>query len=227
MKRFYKIISLFFILIFLTTYTPNTINFTETEKDFFFKIKNIEITNNYKIKKKDILSKLNHLYKKNIILIKDYDFQKPLESVNFLERIEVKKKYPSTIILTIHETKPLAIIFKNEKKYVIDSSSNLISYDEDIFEKNLPNILGKGAEKDFLTFFDQLNNNNFPSNKIENYYYFQINRWDIKLRDDKLIKFPADKRKEAIQQSVELLNRKDFKNYKVIDLRIQGKIVVE
>ena len=227
MKRFYKIISLFFILIFLTTYTPNTINFTETEKDFFFKIKNIEITNNYKIKKKDILSKLNHLYKKNIILIKDYDFQKPLESVNFLERIEVKKKYPSTIILTIHETKPLAIIFKNEKKYVIDSSSNLISYDEDIFEKNLPNILGKGAEKDFLTFFDQLNNNNFPSNKIENYYYFQINRWDIKLRDDKLIKFPADKRKEAIQQSVELLNRKDFKNYKVIDLRIHGKIVVE
>ena len=227
MKRFYKIISLFFILIFLTTYTPNTINFTETEIDFFFKIKNIEITNNYKIKKKDILSKLNHLYKKNIILIKDYDFQKPLESVNFLERIEVKKKYPSTIILTIHETKPLAIIFKNEKKYVIDSSSNLISYDEDIFEKNLPNILGKGAEKDFLTFFDQLNNNNFPSNKIENYYYFQINRWDIKLRDDKLIKFPADKRKEAIQQSVELLNRKDFKNYKVIDLRIQGKIVVE
>ena len=92
MKRFYKIISLFFILIFLTTYTPNTINFTETEKDFFFKIKNIEITNNYKIKKKDILSKLNHLYKKNIILNKDYDFQKPLESVNFLERIEVKKK---------------------------------------------------------------------------------------------------------------------------------------
>ena len=91
----------------------------------------------------------------------------------------------------------------------------------------MPNILGKGAEKDFLTFFDQLNNNNFPSNKIENYYYFQINRWDIKLRDDKLIKFPADKRKEAIQQSVELLNRKDFKNYKVIDLRIQGKIVVE
>ena len=227
MKRFYKIISLFFILIFLTTYTPNTINFTETEKDFFFKIKNIEITNNYKIKKKDILSKLNHLYKKNIILIKDYDFQKPLESVNFLERIEVKKKYPSTIILTIHETKPLAIIFKNEKKYVIDSSSNLISYDEDIFEKNLPNILGKGAEKDFLTFFDQLNNNNFPSNKIENYYYFQINRWDIKLRDDKLIKFPADKRKEAIQQSVELLNRKDFKNYKVIDLRINDKVVVE
>jgi len=227
MKKFYKVISLFFILIFLTTYTPNSLDLTKTNKDFFFKIKNIEITNNYKIKKEDILNKLNHLYKKNIILIKDDDFQKSLESVNFLERIEVKKKYPNTIILTVYETKPLAIIFRNEKKYIIDSSSNLISFDEEIFEKNLPNIVGKGAERDFLIFFIQLKKNNFPINKIENYYYFQINRWDIKLSNDKLIKFPADKRKKAIQQSVELLNREDFKNYKVIDLRIQGKIVVE
>ena len=30
-----------------------------------------------------------------------------------------------------------------------------------------------------------------------------------------------------IQQSIELLTRKDFRNYKIIDLRIHGKIVVE
>jgi len=45
--------------------------------------------------------------------------------------------------------------------------------------------------------------------------------------NEQIIKFPAEKREEAIQQSVELLNRKDFKKYKVIDLRIDGKIVVE
>ena len=32
---------------------------------------------------------------------------------------------------------------------------------------------------------------------------------------------------EAIQQSIKLLNRKDFENYNIIDLRIEGKIVVE
>ena len=42
-----------------------------------------------------------------------------------------------------------------------------------------------------------------------------------------LFKFPSEKRDEAIQQSVELLNRENFKKYKVIDLRIDGKIVVE
>ena len=42
-----------------------------------------------------------------------------------------------------------------------------------------------------------------------------------------IIKFPANKVPEAIQRSVELLARKDFKNYNIIDLRIHGKIVVE
>ena len=32
---------------------------------------------------------------------------------------------------------------------------------------------------------------------------------------------------EAIKKSVELLNRKDFENYNIIDLRVYGKIIVE
>ena len=35
------------------------------------------------------------------------------------------------------------------------------------------------------------------------------------------------KTESAIKQSIILLGRKDFKNYKVIDLRIDGKVVVE
>ena len=45
--------------------------------------------------------------------------------------------------------------------------------------------------------------------------------------NNQIIKFPSKKRKEAIQQSVKLLNHENFENYKVIDLRIHGKIVVE
>ena len=47
------------------------------------------------------------------------------------------------------------------------------------------------------------------------------------MTDQLILKFPSNKTVEAIQQSVELLKRKDFKNYNGIDLRIRGKIVVE
>jgi len=32
---------------------------------------------------------------------------------------------------------------------------------------------------------------------------------------------------DAIQKSIELLEREDFKNYNIIDLRVDGKIIVE
>jgi len=73
----------------------------------------------------------------------------------------------------------------------------------------------------------QLENNNFPKQRVKNFYYFQIGRWDLQLLSNQIIKFPANKITESIQQSVKLLARKDFENYDIIDLRIHGKIVVE
>ena len=227
MKKLYKIILLLTILIFLTTYSPNEINFLEKDNNFFFKIQNIEITNNNKINKTDIKNKLSHIYSKNILFISNSDIANPLKTVDYLQKVEVKKKYPNTIVIKIYETKPVGVLFKNNTKYIIDTLSNLITFNDNLVDNNFPNIFGKEAEKDFINFFKQLKENKFPRNQVENYYYFQVDRWDVKMINDQIIKFPSKKRKEAIQQSVKLLKREDFKNYKVIDLRIHGKIVVE
>ena len=150
-----------------------------------------------------------------------------MNQTEFLEKIEVKKKYPDTIIIQIYETKPLGIFFKKNQKYLLDSSSKLIDFNKYDFFDNLPSIFGDGAEKNFVIFFKQLQNNNFPIKRINKYYYFQIGRWDIRLVNDQIIKFPPNKMAEAIQKSVELINHQDFKNQNIIDLRIHGKIVVE
>jgi len=227
MKKKYRIILLLTTLIFLTTYSPNEIIFSKEKSNFFFKIQNIEIINNVKIKKADIINKLDHIYKKNILFISNNDITKPLKTVSYLEKIEVKKKYPNTIVIKIYETRPVGILFKNNTKYAIDTSSNLIAFNDNLTNDNFPSIFGKEAEKDFINFFKQLEVNKFPRDEIKNYYYFPADRWDLELANEQIIKFPSKKREAAIQQSVELLNREDFKNYKVIDLRIHGKIVVE
>ena len=227
MKKFYRIVLLLTLFIFLTTYTPSGLNVFPKKKNLFFKIQNIEIINNHIINENEIIEKLYNIYKKNIFSIEKNDLQRPLQSINFLEKIEVKKKYPNTIIIYIYETKPVAILFKENSKYLLDSSSNLIAFSERTPFNDLPNIFGEGAEKNFINFFNQLENNNFSTKQVKNFYYFQIGRWDLQLLNNLVIKFPAKKIAEAIQQSVELLARKDFENYNIIDLRIPGKIVVE
>ena len=227
MKKLYRIILLLAAFIFLTTYNPNEFNAFPKKKNFFFKIQNIEIINNHLIRENEIVERLAHIYEKNILFIERNDVERPLKSIDFLEKIEVKKKYPNTIIIKVYETKPIAIIFKKSKKYLLDSSSNLITFKESMFIDDFPSVFGEGAEKNFVNFFNKLENNNFPKQRVKNYYYFQIGRWDIQLLDGQIIKFPSNKTTKAIWQSIELLNRKDFKNYNIIDLRIQGKVVVE
>ena len=227
MKKFYRTALLLILLIFLSTYNPMELNLIPKKNDTLFKIKKIEIKNNLLIDKSEIKKKLNNIYKKNIFFIKKRDIEEPIIDMDFLEKIEVKKRYPNTIIIKVFETKPVAIIFKNKAKYLIDSSSNLISYKDITNFRELPSVFGEDAEKNFIFFLNQLKKNNFPTKQINNFYYFQIGRWDMQFLNNKIIKFPHNNVDETIIKAVKLLNREDFKKYNIIDLRVVGKIVVE
>ena len=227
MKKLYRILLLIIVLIFLSTYNPSEFNLILQKNNTFLKIQKIEIVNNSLIKDSEIKEKLSKIYNKNIFLIKRKDIEDPLKEINFLEKIEVKKKYPNTIIVEIFETKPVAILYQNKAKYLLDSSSNLILFEDAMNFNQLPTVFGEGAKNHFIYFFSQLENNNFPIKDVKKFYFFQIGRWDLQLTNDKIIKFSHNNIGDAIKKSIELLDRKDFENYNIIDLRIDGKIIVE
>tara|TARA_Y100000590_G_C15713649_1_gene1011151 strand:- start:429 stop:1112 length:684 start_codon:yes stop_codon:yes gene_type:complete len=227
MSKINKIFLLFIIFITVSTYSPSQLNSFSYNQKSGFKIRNINIKNNSIIEKSDIIEKLSNIYGKNIFLIKKSDLEKYLEPVDFLDKIEVRKKYPNTLIIKIYETKPIAFLFQEDNRYLLDSSSNLINFKENESKYDLPKVFGNDAEKHFVNFFALLKENNFPRNRIKNYYYFQIGRWDTLLLKGQTIKFPAENIKKAIILSVKLLNNEDFTKYDIIDLRVDGKIIVE
>jgi cell division protein FtsQ len=228
MKKTYIIILLVACLILLSTFSRTSLNSIKIKKNYFFKVKNIEIVNTSLIKEEEIKKRLSYIEGKNIINLKKREIRNSLLGINFLKDIEVKKKYPNTIFIKVKETIPLAIIIKKEKKYLIDSESRLIPFDMNITSfKNLPNIFGEGAENYFKDFLQNLKKNNFPYKKIKNYFYYQSGRWDIRLLNDKTIKFPINNVTESIKESIELLKRPDFADYNIIDLRVSGGVIVE
>ena len=132
MKKFYRILLLLATLVLLTTYIPNNINFFSNNKNSFFEIKNIEVYNNKLIFKNDILDSLKNIKGKNILFLRKSDIDLSLKSIDFLEKIEVKKQYPNKIIIKIYETIPVAILLKDNTKYLVDNKSNLVTYKEGI-----------------------------------------------------------------------------------------------
>tara|TARA_Y100000741_G_scaffold364900_2_gene357582 strand:- start:702 stop:1385 length:684 start_codon:yes stop_codon:yes gene_type:complete len=227
MKNYYNISLLLIILIFLTTYTPSDFEIKSNKKNSYFNIKNISILNINRIDKNDVEARLSNIYEKNIFLIKIKDLYEPLKSIYFLDKIEVKKKYPNTLIIKISETEPVALFLKNNKNFLIDSKANLIPLEKVNLAKNYPYIFGLDAEKNFLSILILLKEAKFPIKKIKSYYYFQIGRWDLELENNQLIKLPYERTKQAIIKSNELLKLDEFKNYNVIDLRINNRIITE
>ena len=75
--------------------------------------------------------------------------------------MKLKKKYPNILVIKVYETKPMAILFKKNKKYFLDNLSNLILLDKGFNTDDFPNIFGEEAENHFMNFFNKLNDNNF------------------------------------------------------------------
>ena len=120
MKKIYRIVLLLVVFIFLSTYNPKNLDLVTEKNNTFFKIKNIEILNNFLIKNSEIEEKLSNIYNKNIFLIKGSDIEQSLEKIDFLKKIEVKKKYPSTVVVKIFEM--------NNPYGVVKLSGNKICY---------------------------------------------------------------------------------------------------
>ena len=187
MKKFYRVIILFIVFIVISTINPRDQETKSNKKNIFFSINEIEIENNDLIDKEKILEKLKRIYGKNILFLKKYEIEEPLKLINFLDNVEVKKIYPNKIIIKISESKPIGIIIKKNKKYILDTSSRLILYNEKILSNSLPLIVGDNAEKEFVNLFNLLEKHDFPTEKIKNYYYFQIGLWDSKLFIEQLL----------------------------------------
>ena len=91
MRKFYSILLLLTVFIFLTTYNPSEIEFFSNKNNSIFNIKNIKIVNNNRISKSDIELKLSKVYGKNIFFIKTKDIEQDIKNTYFLGAIEVKK----------------------------------------------------------------------------------------------------------------------------------------
>ena len=80
--------------------------------------------------------------------------------------------------------------------------------------------------KKFLEFKKIIDESKFKYNKISSIYYYPSDRWDIKTKDDLLIKLPEKHLSNALRIAYKIKNDTQFKMKKIIDLRIPNQVIV-
>tara|TARA_Y100001960_G_scaffold48508_1_gene49136 strand:- start:963 stop:1637 length:675 start_codon:yes stop_codon:yes gene_type:complete len=213
-----------FLFIFLTTYSFNS---AQEKTSSFLPIKIIEIEGINNSDKKEIVKRLNQFRGKSIIFISRNQLKESAYSLQFVKELRAKKIYPDKIKLIIIEHKPIGIFINKNKKFVITNGGELIeNYQVNKF-KDLPLVYGKEAGKNFPTFYQSLESMNFQIELIKQFNYFDINRWDVILKDGKVVKLPTENYENSLNKFLSIYKKNNFSNFKVFDFRIKGQLVLK
>ena len=215
-----KILIYFFVFILVSSvgnYHLININFP---KDVKFNITGLDESNISKL-----IKNFKNLKIKNIFFLNKSNISKIIESNSLVENYSVFKKYPSSLMIKIEDTNLLAKInFKNEI-YIIGSNGKLIN--NKYMDENLPFIFGKPQIKEFLYFKKLIDQSKFSYDQIKNLYFFPSKRWDVKFKNEILLKLPKKETIESLNQAFEFFNNNNFTDLKLIDARIINQIVIK
>ena len=214
-----------FLFIFLTTFY---FDFSKTNVSEFFTIKNFVIKNTENTDIDLAYSKLEKFKNNNIFLINNDEIGSIITDLDFVKDIGIKKIYPDKIEININEHKIVAVISNKENKYILSEEGHIIENYNDKFN-SLPLIYGKNTENYFPYFYKLLNEINFDLSKIKYLKYFESNRWDIFLKDGKLIKLSSDKSeaKESLTNFIAIYSDKKFEQYKIFDFRVKNQLILK
>ncbi len=185
----------------------------------------IDIKNNYLLKKENIEELLLPIYNKNLIFLKNKDIEELLKQNSLIESFKIRKKYPNTLEIKIFEKRPIAILQNKKKKFYISEKIELFKYENLPNYEHLPYVLGNKNEFNIL--YKNLIKINFPKNLIEKYILYGSNRWDLKIKNDIVIKLPSKNYQESLKNYLEIKSKKEFQKYDVFDYRIAGQLILK
>ena len=218
-----KIIFYIFLILFLSTF--NNINIHELKKNLFL-IENIKINGLNEKLTLDVNSKLEKYLSSNLFLLNKEFIQNDMNEFPFIEDYTIFKKYPSQIILNIKETELIAKTFDNNKIEYIGSNGKIIGEDYYENKKKLPNVFGNFKTSELLRVFLLLENNNFMLNEITDLYYFNSGRWDVKFKNNLLIKLPINKLDNSINIAKKFIEKEKITENIIIDLRVANQVII-
>jgi len=211
------------IYLFLFTILASVNNFKYINLQLF-KIDLINISGLNDTDNSNLYEKITNYKKKNIFFIDSLEISKNINSNNLVEKFWVFKEYPSTININLIKTNFLGIVKINNIDYLIGSNGKLIKKRNDQVI-DLPFIFGSVDANDFLILKEILDKSNFDASKIENFYYFKSNRWDIKTKKGLVIRLPSEVNVNLLNTVNQIIEDENFKNIKTLDFRQTNQII--
>ena len=222
MKSSLKIYFLIFIFFIFSTYNTK---YNKENVSIFFPIKEILIENNIVVNLSELKSDLRFLMNTSLFFLNKEKILAVINKYDFISNVQLKKKYPNILKIVVVEKTPVATQIIDKKKFYITKDNEKINFIDLKIYENLPSIFGK--YKNFNIFYNDVEKNSFKINEIKAFYYFDIGRWDIVLKNERVIKFPEKNYLDLLPKINLMLEDNIFSKYKIFDFRINEQLILK
>ena len=214
-----KLLIYFFLLIIISS--TNNISLKNLE---FQKVRNIEVSGLGEMEDKLIIDKIKNLNLNNIFFLNKAEINNLISSNPLIEKYQIFKIYPSAIKIMIKKTNFIARINHNNETFVIGSNGKLIPNTFQV--SDLPYIFGKPEIKEFLKFKQIVDQSKFSFDEIDSLYFFPSKRWDVKLKNNILLKLSNNSTMASLNYAYEFLKNNTTGKFTTIDIRINNQIIL-
>ena len=211
-------------LIFLFILSTIGGNLKERQNYYYTNIDKINIDGLSNNENSKILSLLDNIFYKNILVIEKKVISKIIAEQNIIEEYSVKKIYPSRLDIKLKSTRLIAKISSTKHLFIGANGKFIINEKKNL---TLPYIFGEFDSKEFLKFKKNIDNSKFDFAELKTIYFFPSNRWDILTIDNILIKLPQKDFLLSLNLAHSILSNDQFKNKNLIDLRINKQLILK
>lgn len=188
---------------------------------FDFRVEEIKIEGSEKIEYEKLLELSGVTQGENIMLVDILAIKNKMEKHPWIESAAVERILPDTISITLKEEQPQAVYVENNTHYLINRHGRKLQEIPASNGKDYLKVVGSGGNLYFDKVLEQLYNFQNIYKNIESIHYVAGRRWDIKLKNNLLVKLPEANIYEAAAIFEENFG-KISKLYKtcVVDLRL-------
>ena len=216
----------FYLVSFLFISTIFNNNLISSLKNVF-KVREVEVENVKKEISENILSNTSFLKGENIFFVNKNFLIERLDKLNFIENINIKKKYPSTINIVTQETSLIGITYIDQKKHFVGLNGKFIFEKDIINKKKLPVIFGKFNPDEFILLQKELLKQKVNLSHINRYYFHKNKRWDLYFKNNIIVQLPNKNYSKAIELFREFKISNKIASDTIIDLRVENRLILK
>jgi|GEM_PF-1902569 len=184
-----------------------------------FSVKKIVIYGSKILGETEVAGYIKDYFGKNIYSISAAEVRKRLEKQEAIQKAIVYLKVPDTLVVFVTERHPVAIWVNDGGRIFLDAAGKSIP-DHSEGDVGYVELFGDNANLHFEAIYRLMKRSEYFEDIIS-MTFVGNRRWDVHMRDGKLVKLPANN----IEGAIEVWNSLETEKMAMIDLRFVPKAV--